>query len=58
MHNGVVAKAQPMTTMPNLLNNFLFTTNFQFTKKVKKQCLNGNVNLIITQMPKAKTLLL
>lgn len=34
-YNGIVAKAQPITTMPNLLINFIIRTNFHSTT-----CLN------------------
>ena len=31
-YNGVVTKAQPITTLPNLLDNFLFTTKLNSSK--------------------------
>ncbi len=56
MYNGVVAKAQPLTTQPNLLKELLFTTKLSFTNTTEQQCRNGNENLKITKMPQAKTL--
>jgi len=55
-YNGVVAKAQPIITLPILLNNFLFTTKLRFIITAKQQSRNGRTNYKITQMPKAKTL--
>lgn len=56
MHNGVVAKAQPITTLPILLNNFLFTTKLSFINTAKRQSQYGRTNLIIAQMPRVNTL--
>jgi hypothetical protein len=56
LYNGVVAKAQPITTLPNLLNNFLFTSKLTFTITAEQQSKNGKTNFIITQKSKAKTL--
>jgi len=52
----VVDKAQPITTLPILLNNFLFATKPTFKNKAKQQSLNGKTNFIIATMPRAKTL--
>jgi hypothetical protein len=54
--NGVVDKAQPKTTIPYLLNNFLFTQKLAFINFAKQQSQHGRTNLIILQMPKAKML--
>ena len=35
--NGVVAKAQPKTTMPHLLNKFIITKNFHSTTTLNKK---------------------
>jgi hypothetical protein len=48
MNNGVVAKAQPITTMPILLNNFLLTIKLPFTKTAEQQSRNGfQINIYI-----------
>jgi hypothetical protein len=52
----VVDKAQPKTTIPYLLNNFLFTQKLAFINFAKQQSQHGRTNLIILQMPKAKML--
>jgi hypothetical protein len=36
-HNGVVPKPKPNTTMPNLLNNFLFRINFHLQTKLNNK---------------------
>jgi len=56
VYNGVVAKAQPITTLPDILNNILFTTKLTFTNIAEQQSRNGNTDFVITQMPKAKIL--
>ena len=35
--NGVVAKAQPRTTLPNLLTKFIITKNFHSTTTLHKK---------------------
>ena len=35
--NGVVAKAQPITTLPLLLNNYLFTIKLKFMNTAEQQ---------------------
>jgi len=52
----VVAKAQPITTLPDVLINILFTTKLSFTNTVKQQSRYGHTNFKITQMMKAKML--
>ncbi len=37
MPNGFVAKAQPKTTMPNLLTIFIITKNFHSTTTLNKK---------------------
>jgi hypothetical protein len=54
--NGVVDKAQPITTQPNLLNNFIFTLILTITSTAKLQSQYGKINFITVQMPIAKTL--
>jgi len=54
--NGEVAKAQPITTLPTLLNNFLITTKLKFINTAKQKSQDGRTNFIIATMPRAKTL--
>lgn len=52
----MVAKAQPITTQPIILNNFLTITKLTFINTAKQKNQNGKTNLRITQMPDANTL--
>jgi len=46
-YNGVVAKVQPITTLPDLLNNFLFTENLhlQIQPNIKTKAEEQTLNL-------------
>jgi len=52
----MVDKERAKTTLPNLLNNFLFTTKLNSTNTAEQQSQNGTANFIIAQLWKAKTL--
>jgi hypothetical protein len=52
----MAVKTQPTTTLPNLLNNFIFTSKLTFTITAEQQSKYGRAYFIIAQLPSAKTL--